>query len=255
MNAKEFFEQYSIEIINKRTRISPISIRFIKNREFDKLTRVKFIGFIRLIEKEFKVDLQELIDDYNAQTGFQRQPEETVQLKEPKKHNTLILFILALILFLLGAYLLYNKYNTPPSNIIKTGNQTELTQYQTDEINYSDTNKTQAQNSQTKIEQDTNITENNTKEQTVSHPRTVIIIPNEKVWFKAVNTDNNKTEEYLTTHSKTLIGPDWYVKFGHGNITILYGDKTITPDTKKVLRILFKDGNVTYMKKPNKYEK
>ncbi|WP_156921346.1 hypothetical protein [Lebetimonas sp. JH369] len=47
MNADEFFENHSID---EKTKISPISLRFIKNREFDKLPRVKFIGFVRLIE-------------------------------------------------------------------------------------------------------------------------------------------------------------------------------------------------------------
>jgi cytoskeletal protein RodZ len=51
MNAKEFFDKYEIEEISKKTKISPISLRYIKNKEFEKIPRVKFLGFIKIIEK------------------------------------------------------------------------------------------------------------------------------------------------------------------------------------------------------------
>ena len=116
MNANEFFEKYSIETINKRTRISPISLRFIKNKEFEKIPRVKFMGFVRIIEKEFNIDLSELIEEYNTATNHISSKVEKIKT-EPKKHNTFILFTLALILLLLGAYLLYNNYKTPSKQI------------------------------------------------------------------------------------------------------------------------------------------
>ncbi len=288
MNVNEFFEQYSIEEINKKTRISPISLRFIKNKEFEKIPRVKFLGFVSIIEKEFHIDLSELIEEYNKATYFIKENNDTVKLKEPKKHNTFILLILTLILFLLGTYLLYNQYNTPKKDIINKTNQTITTPYQidqtkysvsetqpqnkkdqyasdmntsqkiipTEEINYSTSNPTQPQNNKIQYASDINTSpKGDFSKQTTSYPKTVIIIPKEKVWFKAVNIDTNKTEEYLTTHTKTLIGTNWYIKFGHGNITVNYGDKTLTPETKKIIRLLFKNGQITYMKKPNEYEK
>ncbi|AZV46176.1 hypothetical protein C3L23_02485 [Nautilia sp. PV-1] len=260
MNAKDFFEQYSIEVINKRTRISPISLRFIKNKEFEKIPRVKFLGFVRIIEKEFDVDLSELIEEYNQATNHtptQTSDKKETELKEPKKHNTLLLFILALILFSLGAYLLYKTYNSKsgsdtinktaymPNNEENLSSENNITTQKTQENNISKqaakaekTTKTQIQHSQQ-----------------TAIPKTVKIFPNEKVWFKAVNLDNNKTVEYLTSNPKTLIGPNWYIKFGHGNITIDYGDKTITPQTKKIVRLLLKNGKVEYLKYPNRYEK
>jgi len=119
MNANEFFEQYSIETINKKTRISPISLRFIKNKEYEKIPRVKFLGFVRIIEKEFNVDLSELIEEYNTATNNVSSKEEKIKYNEPKKQNTFILFILALILLLLGGYLLYKNYKTAPKQTKK----------------------------------------------------------------------------------------------------------------------------------------
>ncbi|WP_024787139.1 MULTISPECIES: hypothetical protein [unclassified Lebetimonas] len=60
--------------------------------------------------------------------------------------------------------------------------------------------------------------------------------------------------EFLTTNPKILKG-NYYIKFGHGNLTIIYNDKNITPNTKKILRILLKNGKFEYLKKPNRFEK
>ncbi len=258
MNAHEFFEKFSIEEINKRTRISPISLRYIKNKEFEKIQRVKFLGFIKIIEKEFKIDLSELVEEYNKTTNstITHTATEKTTPEKTKKHNTFFLFILAVILFLLGAYLLFNKYNSAKSpsiielnkTAILEGNDTnQSVQYREDinttpENNFTETNKTNLQNIQTE-----NIKKN--------IPQNIEIIPNQKVWFRALNLENNKTVEYLTSNTKILNGTNWYIKFGHGNITINYGNQTITPDTKKIVRILFQNGKVEYLKKPNRYEK
>jgi len=274
MNANDFFEKYSIETINKRTRISPISLRYIKNKEFKKIQRVKFIGFIRIIEKEFGIDLSDLIEEYNQATNHEtKSPSENseIKLQEPKKHNTFILFVLAVILFSLGAYLLYNKYALSQKNtneINKTAfipNTEENITDATTEIETKTENKNIIQppsiseqtkqpvneNENRQITTDTN----NSRQQKINAPETIYIHPNQKVWFRAINLDTNKTLEFLTSNPKTLEGSNWYIKFGHGNITVNYGNQTITPDTKKIVRILFHNGKVEYLKKPNRYEK
>jgi len=265
MNASDFFKAYTIEIINKRTRISPISLRYIKNKEFTKIPRVKFIGFIRIIEKEFKIDLSELVEEYNQATNFKETQNYDIKFEEPKIHNTLILFILALILFSLGAYLLYNKYNSKKTQnlneinktaYLPTTEETNITETTQDNNTITATTKTPQTTPKTQTTKIETTKENSQPQQKVTAtPKTIKIFPNEKVWLKALNLDNNKTVEYLTNNPKTLIGPNWYVKFGHGNITINYGNQTINPQTKKIIRILFKNGKVEYLKKPNRYEK
>ena len=283
MNANDFFKEYSIEIINKRTRISPISLKYIKNKEFKKIPKVKFIGFIRKIEKEFKIDLSEFIEEYNQATNFKETQNHDIKLEEPKKHNTLILFILALILFLLGAYLLYNKYNSKKTQNLNEINKTAFflniennklnettpeTYEDVPDLTAQKTNKTKKTTfkdyNETIIKQTPtgqNIIighfreSNHTDDNTSNIPQKIKIKTDKKLWFRAVNLDNNKTFEYIINSYKTLIGPNWYVKFGHGNITINYGNQTINPQTKKIIRILFKNGKVEYLKKPNRYEK
>jgi len=285
MNANDFFEQYSIEVINKRTRISPISLRYIKNREFEKISRVKFLGFVRIIEKEFNIDLSELVEEYNEAT--KHRPEQThgyeeIKYEEPKKHNTFILFILSVMLFSLGAYLLYTNYNTEPvkekelnsstfisvndKNSSEENNSQESLQktaapaasipaeQNTTSVNKSKSSEKQDSNTSAKEENETKKTASPASKETLI-PEKVEIIPNKKVWFKAYNLDTNKSIQYLTSSPKTLKGGNWYIKFGHGEVSIRYGDKTITPNSKQITRILLKNGEFKYLKKSNRYEK
>jgi len=248
MNADKFFEKYSIEEISKKTKISPISLRFIRNKEFDKIPRAKFFGFINIIEKEFNVDLSELKEEYNALKPKKEQKQEI----NIEKSNDYLIIIFAIILLFIGGYFLYKTLNTPK----KTKNN--IKQPVIKKIN----NKNYKKNTKIIEENKTKIIipkistpkEINSTKKTIKKYK-VIIIPNEKVWYRAINIDTNKTFEYLTSKIKTLPKGNYYIKFGHGNITIKYANNIITPNTKKIVRILFKDGNYTFLKRPNRYEK
>ena len=255
MNAEKFFEKYSIEEISKKTKISPISLRFIRNKEFDKIPRAKFFGFVNIIEKEFNVDLSELKEEYN---NFNSQkpskPHQEITI-ETSKNKNFLLIILAIILLIIGGFLLYKENQQKSTQVKETKlNISNITN------NTNSTNTTQTQNPtpiiNKKITNEKNTTAVSTKEinKTIKKYQ-VIIIPQKKVWFRAINIDTNKTIEYLTSKEKILPKGNYYIKFGHGEITINYNNQTITPDTKKIIRILFKNGSYKFMKKPNRYEK
>ncbi len=267
MNADKFFETHTIEEISKKTKISPISLRLIRNREFDKIPKVKFIGFVNILQKTYKTDLSDLIEEYN-----QTLPPKPVEEVKPETSNnsTFLLSIAAFILLLLGGYLFYSY--------MKTGsNKTENLQNTAISVNssvkvFKDSNETNETNItkhpvvKTDMADETNFSQtakNNTEiskpQKTPAQKKSLLsqieIIPHEKLWFRALNIDTNKSIEYLTSNPKILPKGNYYIKFGHGNLSIIYNDQNITPNTKKIIRILFKDGNYTYMKKPNRFEK
>ncbi|WP_457560794.1 helix-turn-helix domain-containing protein [Caminibacter sp.] len=267
MNADKFFNEHSIEEISKKTKISPISLRFIKNKEFDKIPRVKFIGFIKLIEREFKVDLSELINEYDEFNGVKKIPqkeekkEENKSLKNTKKEKHYLLYILIFIILIISGIIIYQKTKpkTSETNITAsasqniTTNTTSSNSYNKTKISNIFDNKENNSTIQNQTLINTNQTSNlkteqkNVKKTTI--PKSITIIPHKKVWYKAINLDTNKTYSYLTSRVHTFPGANYYIKFGHGNVTIEYGDINITPNTNKIVRILLRDGNYTYVKK------
>ncbi|MEO1923301.1 MAG: hypothetical protein ABGX25_02135 [Nautiliaceae bacterium] len=242
MSAEKFFELYSIEEISKRTKISPVSLRLIKEKKFDKIPRVKFLGFINVIQREFNVDLSELIDEYNS---YSNPPKEELLKEEiitpPKNKKPFILLFLILLLIISGIYL-YKQ--TPKKQIPKTVDINISKTVSLPEKNLSNTLK----KIQTVIKKETNISKDQNKAKTI--PKEITVIPLQKIWFRAINLDNNKTFEYLTSKPKTLEGANYYIKLGHGLVNIIYGDKNITPNTKKIVKIILKNGEYNYTKTP-----
>jgi len=266
MNADKFFEKYSLEEISKKTKISPISLRFIKNREFEKIPRAKFFGFINIIEKNFNVDLSELKEEYN-QFVPKKENEEITHITEKKKDfSGRFLIIASAVLAIIGAYMLFNSFQKHQTSEIKASqeinipHQTENIAEDINETIIEQKNTNQTQNSvENQVQINNTIETNNTSknETNITKPlkSSVGIIPHEKVWFRALNIDTNKIIEYLTSREKILPKGNYYIKFGHGNITINYANQTIEPNTKKIIRILLKNGKYKFMKKPNRYEK
>ena len=259
MSVEEFFESHSIEEINKKTKISPISLRYIKNREFDKLIRVKFIGFVRLIEKEYNVDLSELIEEYENfynKDEVKQEQKEKKEIKNKEKSQkapqNYFFIILIVVLFIISVILYFGFLNKKEKdkNFNSINSSIVDNKYNDQKLLVKSDNKiiiTKEQNLSHKT-----VEKNKTK--SVIKNYKITIIPNEKVWFSAFNIDTNKTKDFLTSHTKTLEG-NYYIKFGHGNLTIMYNNQIISPKTKKIVRILLKNGKYKFLNKPNRYEK
>ena len=252
MSAEKFFNSHSIEEISKKTKISPISLKLIKNKEFKKIPKVKFLGFIKIIENSYNVDLSDLIEEYNNQNKPTKIKKEEPKINSPKKkvpkNNTFLITFLAFILIIIGGYLLFKNSNNPKKNI----NEKNISIVSNIKIKPKKEENLSLKEIIKPILKETNSSkENNISNQTFK----VIIIPKKRLWFKAINIDTNKSISYLTSHQKILPKGNYYIKFGHGELNLTYNNQTIFPDTKKIIRILLKNGKYKFMKKPNKYEK
>ena len=64
MDEFEFFDKTDIKDISKRTRISVDDLNHLKNEEFDKLNKTKGLGFIKILEREYLVDLSSVKEKF-----------------------------------------------------------------------------------------------------------------------------------------------------------------------------------------------
>jgi len=251
MSAEKFFKEHSLEEISKKTKISPISLRLIRNKEFDKLPKVKFLGFIKIIEKTYNVDLSDLLSEYDVKPTKPVQNTNPHIKKKEKQNNTSSTFLItffAFILIILGGILLFNSLNSKQNKIPKQNLKKEIL---TPKITV--TKKIKPKETNTSLTQ--TVTKNISITKKVIKKYPITIIPNKLLWFKATNIDTNKSIQSLTSHIKTLPKGNYYIKFGHGDFNLTYNNQIISPKTKKVIRILFKNGKYKFMKKPNRFEK
>ena len=81
MDDIDFFNNVDLKDISKRTLIDLKELGYLKNEEFDKLSKTKGLGFIKIIEREYKVDLSDKREKFLE------------YLKEHNKDNSNELFI------------------------------------------------------------------------------------------------------------------------------------------------------------------
>jgi len=102
MQLNEILEENSVKAISKRTNISENNIEALLAADFDKLKKVKTLGFISIIEREYKADLSALkeqaLSHYVGDNG-----EESITLGVPimeEKEGKSKLFLLFVFLLL-----------------------------------------------------------------------------------------------------------------------------------------------------------
>jgi len=66
MQLSEILEENSLKAISKKTNIAEINIEALLEGNFHTYTRIKTLGFISIIEREYKADLSELREEVNA---------------------------------------------------------------------------------------------------------------------------------------------------------------------------------------------
>ncbi len=102
MQLNEILEENSVKAISKKTNISEDNIEILFAGNFEKVKKVKTLGFISIIEREYKADLAHLRDQalsYYEQNNSEDFFTVTLPVVEEKKGTSklFLLFILALL--------------------------------------------------------------------------------------------------------------------------------------------------------------
>ena len=104
MQLNEILEENSVQSISQKTNISETNLEALVAGDFDKLKRVKTVGFISILEREFKADLSALKEQ--ALEYYENNSENesvTIGLPLPEEKKGLPtwfkLFIIILIAF------------------------------------------------------------------------------------------------------------------------------------------------------------
>jgi len=104
MQLKEILEENSVKSISQKTNISETNIDALVAADFDKLKKVKTLGFISILEREYKADLsafKEQALEYYANNIEKGSVTLGLPLPEEKKGNSkwFRLLIWALIIY------------------------------------------------------------------------------------------------------------------------------------------------------------
>ena len=103
MQLNEILDENTISAISKKTNISEDNIDALMNADFDKIKRVKAMGFISILEREYKADLSKFKEDALAYYN-QQKSDESVTLgipmpaEEKKGKSKFLMFVVILLI-------------------------------------------------------------------------------------------------------------------------------------------------------------
>jgi len=133
MDSVDFFQNIDLKEVSKKTLIDKKDLNYIKNEEFDKLSKTKGLGFIKIIEREYKIDLSAKKDkfmEYLKEHGKESAKEFFIAPpKQPIKILPKLIVILLVLLIVAGmVYIVYlntaslsssNQANIEKNQIVK----------------------------------------------------------------------------------------------------------------------------------------
>jgi hypothetical protein len=124
---KEMFEkivtQYSIEVVSNRTKISKKNLEKLMAGDFSGMTKPQAYGFLKILQREFGEDefgdLKSQLDAWFSQS----QPGEseifvTSEPSEDVKGKRWIVITLAILVLLLGLYLIQKEFSGAPKQAV-----------------------------------------------------------------------------------------------------------------------------------------
>jgi len=114
MQLKEILEENSVKSISQKTNISEINIDALVAADFDKLKKVKTLGFISILEREYKADLsafKEQALEYYADNIEKESVTLGLPLDEEKKGSSKWFKLLILILIAYTVWYFFTQFD------------------------------------------------------------------------------------------------------------------------------------------------
>lgn len=255
--ALERLKNVGAQKIYEDTHIPVEHVQAIIHESFDGFSRVQFLGFVSILEREYGEDLSELrslgLENFEVQRDVLEEPSVFIAPKKKKKLTFLYLF-LALSLFAAVAYFQMNSPeestempavdNSRIMNVQKT--------MQSDDANESnlsamDANTTRVEVNATKVDA-SDLAEEVIQE--TETPKSLKFRAKTKLWLGYIDVVTNKHYNKIFTGEFELdANKSWLLVFGHKFVDIALGDELVEVDKNDSLRFSYEDGELKAISK------
>ncbi|MFP4486970.1 MAG: hypothetical protein ACLFOC_08400 [Campylobacterales bacterium] len=248
------------EEISEKTHISRGKIEDILNKKYENFDKVKIGGFIKIIEREFNVDLHEWLEEFEASHSQGEDRDEELELrtgfieKKEKSGGFWKLLLFLMILVAIGGYLAYkqgfiefaNKEPIAPAQTEPVETETEAVVVEEEEVEVEVVEPISAEEIINKqilpekisseesvaspIEEsvvDTNTSQEPNEEEEVAltaESKDTLefkIDPKSRLWIGKIDVETKNKESLITTSEYILdVEDDTLIITGHGDLSI-----------------------------------
>jgi len=214
----EVLQKIGAQKIHENTHISLSHVQAFLNEGFDDMTKIQFLGFISILEREYGIELDELKEKaliHFEEIAKEKNAEVKVFVSPKRKRNLTSIYIgIVVVIFITFIFMSINSSETEVAEVIKVDNTVIETAKSTISTDI--------------VELNSSTTEIDTFNQgTIKDPQadsaivSFTIIPKVKVWLGYVDLDTHKKYQ-RTFKDEFSLDPkkDWILAFGHGHVDI-----------------------------------
>ncbi|MDR2636220.1 MAG: hypothetical protein LBC08_05265 [Campylobacteraceae bacterium] len=232
MDSIKALEKIGLREVSRKTYIELSYLKLMADRDFAKLHRIKTLGFVKIIKREYGIDMSDWVAEFEAYLQEQTESSETKKDEsltskewyiDGQKRLYAIAAIAVLVVVTTIFYMLlkwravYVEDTSPYNNIIITN---ESLQSDTDDTNVSEAtsvaNETALVESQEAIEDyppDTPVAP--------IEEQPVLIVPNTEIWVGVIDLKTFKRSTYLQGGDIKLdTSKEQIVITGHGDFSL-----------------------------------
>jgi hypothetical protein len=238
--------------IYEDTHIPAEHVQAILYESFEGLSKIQFIGFISILEREYGEDLGDVraagIAYFNDKTlPNDAITDDAIFKASPNKKKTTVLYIIgAIILFIIAIFYTMQSANktvesaTKENKIVKKVKNTIVSESNITENNSSDIKPI------VKVDtNESNLSKPEVKKESKGVSDSLKIIAKTKVWLGYIDVATNKKYQ-KTFEGEFDLDPtkEWLLLFGHGYVDIEINGIKEEFSKKSTLRLHYKDGKV-----------
>ena len=233
--------------IYEKTHIARANIELILNKSFDKLPKVQFRGFIAILERDYKVNLQDVLAEFEAHTAKDEEIVQYIKIdtKEYGKFDKKLVLSALFITLIVGYFII--------SSLTHTTTDTTTVELNNSEIDTAKANLERNETAVTDVNSsDSNATvENNTS---ITTPSPLVaaktikleIIPTKNLWMTYTDMqDFKQTQVTIRENFDLNASKNYLLEMGHGLLKIDLGSEVKEYNEKKKKYFKFENGSLS----------
>jgi hypothetical protein len=238
-NGLQELQEIGAQKIHERTHISREHVQALLHGSFDDFTKIQFLGFISILERDYEIKLDELkergLEHFDDKSAIDKEDNKVfIDPKKKKSYKKLYIAIVLLIFVFAVIYTLGVSSNIPTTQAIDDTI-----------INNAKSNIVVVEEINTTIE-DSNISQEEPfvqEEQMVE--KSFKIIPKVKLWMGYIDLQTYKKYQKLFKDEIELDpNKEWLLSLGHGNVSFEINGELKEFNSKKNMKFLYRDSKL-----------
>ncbi len=285
MDKIKVLEEIGLKKVCEETHIEQKYLKYMVDCNFDKLDHINTLGFVKILSREYKLDLSAWSEAFEEYWVENREDKENdglfIVVDDEKKSKKLLILVL---LILLGAtfsilfslfqekvdisnYMNSDETTYEKAAIVQEAEESlnevnnSLEKSVEDETIFNETNSSEEvviveKNETQEIVKDEITQEQEIEEKLVVNDPTekvssrflqeAIMIPNSQLWVGVIYLDTKKRRSFLGEGNFSIdLSRDQIISTGHGSFDLSIGDEKKKFKKQTPMRFLVKDSNLT----------